>query len=381
MWSVRKYSLVDALFRTISVMATGADMHEQDFDSDWQKVFAATLRILGAALTAAFTAIVTNYLLRARLGGALEVRRLPDGGHVIICGLGNIGFRVVQELIQSETRVVAIERSGDNPFVTTARRLGAPVLVGDATVREVLRQAHAPTSRAVVAATTNDLVNLEIALLVRELNPQQRVVLCLADASLAESLREAASVRLSLSVPALAAPAFVAGLFGDRVLSVFLLQARLLAAIDLIIQPSDSSLAGQSVRAVSVDYRLVPVALFAPGGTLQHEPLEARLDAGWRLLAILALPDLERLLRREPQPGSWVVEVTALPDKARPRVTELLQVHRGVQAEAAVKLLDHAPVAVARNLTRGQAEDLLVRLRREEVEAVVRRQGNSEVAE
>src|SRR5262249_55582379 len=130
---VRKYTLVDAFFRTISVMATGADMHEQDFDSPWQKVFAAGLRIVGAALIAAFTAIVTNCLVRAQLGGALEVRRLPEGGHVVVCGLGSIGFRVVEELIGSEERVVVIERARDNPLISTARRLGSPVLIGDAT--------------------------------------------------------------------------------------------------------------------------------------------------------------------------------------------------------------------------------------------------------
>ena len=43
---------------------------------------------------------------------------------------------------------------------------------------------------------------LEIALLVREVNPQQRVVLRMADPHLAQTLREAANVRLALSTSA-----------------------------------------------------------------------------------------------------------------------------------------------------------------------------------
>src|SRR5262249_18717692 len=159
------------------------------------------LRIVGAALFAAFTAIVTNYLVRAQLGGALEVRRLPEGGHVVICGLGSIGFRVVEEVRGLDERVVVSERARGDRLVSRVRGLGAPVLLGDATVREVLRQAHSPSARAVIAATPSDLINLEIGLLARELNPGQRVVLCLADADLAQSLREAADIRLSLSVP------------------------------------------------------------------------------------------------------------------------------------------------------------------------------------
>src|SRR5262249_60018775 len=109
------------------------DRQEEELVEDWQKVFASVLRIAGAALMAAFTAIVTNYLLRARLGGALEVRRIPDSGHVVVCGLGNIGFRVVEELVKSSERVVVIEQARDSRFVATARRLTAAAVSGDAT--------------------------------------------------------------------------------------------------------------------------------------------------------------------------------------------------------------------------------------------------------
>src|SRR5262249_10529334 len=146
-WGVPQYRLAHSFFRTISLMATGSDMHGEELHADWLKSYAAVLRLVGAALTAAFTAIVTNYLLRARLGGALEVRRIPDGGHVVVCGMGNVGFRVIEELLSNDQRVVAIELSRDNRFIATARRLGVAVISGDATVAEVLRQAHVPNAR------------------------------------------------------------------------------------------------------------------------------------------------------------------------------------------------------------------------------------------
>src|SRR5262249_34974090 len=215
--------LARAFFRAISLMATGSDMHGEELTEDWQLVFASTLRIFGALLMAGFTAIMVNYLVRARLAGALEVRRIPDSGHVVVCGLGNIGFRVVEELVRYKERVVVIEKARDSRFVTTARRLGVPVLIGYATGSAVLHQARAEHSRAVVAATSDDLLNLEIALLVRELNPTQRVVIHLTDPSLAQTMREAANVRLALSIPSLAAPAFIAALFGDRAQSVLMI--------------------------------------------------------------------------------------------------------------------------------------------------------------
>ena len=360
-------SLSDSLFRTVSVIATGSDMHEEDLVRGWQKIFVSFLRIAGAALTAVFTAIITNYFLRARLGGALEVRRIPDAGHIVVCGLGNVGFRVVENLLEYEERVVVIEQQRDSRFLATARRLGVPVIIGDATVLAVLRQAHAATARAVVAATDNELANLEIGLLARELNPRQRVVLRLYDTNLAKTLREAANIRLALSIPTLAAPAFVAALFGDRVPTIFLVCGRLLAVEEITVHADDAGLIGQPVRAVAIDYNLLPVALTGGKGFSNSQPADLILRAGDRLTIIAALPDLERLMRREQAPAEWKVDVIAFPPPARPKLVQLLWERQSVTAHMAEERLNHLPLCLGNNLTRGQAEDLLVRLRRENV--------------
>src|SRR5205823_7710125 len=123
---------INAFYRTVSLIATGADLQGGQLPSEgWQRAFIASLRLVGMVLTAAFTAIFTNYLIRANLGGALAVRRIPDGGHVVVCGLGNIGFRTVEDLHQQREPVVVIERRADNAFIPTVRRLGVPVIVGD----------------------------------------------------------------------------------------------------------------------------------------------------------------------------------------------------------------------------------------------------------
>jgi len=366
---VERYKVIDALFRTVSIMATGASMYEQDVEySPGMKVFVASLRIVGAALIAAFTAIFTNYLLRARLGGALEVRRIPDGGHTIICGLGAIGYRVVEELLRYGESVVVIERDAGNRFVRAVRRLGAPVIIGDAGVAGVLHEAHAVTSRAVIAATDDDLTNLAITLLVREMHARHRVVLLLSDPELARLLREAADVRYALSVPMLAAPAFLASLFGDRVLTVFQVRGKLFTVIDLLIQPTDPFLE-HSVRAMSVDYRLQAVALMPAAGPPPQPLLAGRLRAGDRLLGIIALTDLEPLLRRQQPAASFAVEVLGVPLPARPWLAGLLRIQRGGTEEEALHALEKLPLRFAENLTRGQAEDLLARLLRERVDA------------
>jgi Trk K+ transport system NAD-binding subunit len=371
-FGVTKFSIPDAFLRTVSLLATGAALGEGDdyTDSPGIKVFVSILRIVGAALMAAFTAIVTNYLLRARLGGAFEVRRIPDGGHIIVCGLSTVGFRTVEELLRYDERVVVIECDSTNRFVPTARRLGAAVIIGDASVQEVLRQAHASKARAVVGATNNDMTNLEVVLLARELDPNIRVVPLLNDPQFAVMLRDAANVHLAMSVPMLAAPAFVAGLFGDRVASVFILRERVFAALDLVIQKGDP-FAGQAVRAIAVDYRLLPLSVLRPSGPSPSPLLPARLAEGDRLVGIIALTDLERLLWRQPSSAEFRVEVSAFPLPARGYLIGLVRTITGVGPEGAEKMVQALPLRLAENLTRGQAEDLLAQLVRERITARV----------
>ena len=267
--------------------------------------------------------------------------------------------------------VVVIEYSADSRFAATTRRLGVPVIFGDATVLEVLRQAHASKARAVVVATSNELANLEIALLARELNPKQRIVVRLADPYLAETLREGANVRLALSIPDLAAPAFVAAFFGDRVQSVFVVRGRMLAVVELLVQPEDPLLAEQVVHALAVDYRLLPLAKNDTKWERPEQALKHRLVAGDRLTVIAELGDLERLLRRERAPADQVVEVTGHKLTAQSVAAELVRTHRGIQVEGDA-LAQQFPFVVGEPISRGRAEVLAEELRREGMQVAVR---------
>jgi Trk K+ transport system NAD-binding subunit len=358
----------DGLYQTISVIFTGSDLGGNDYEG-WAKVFVSLLKMFGTVAVAAFTAIFTNYLIRARLGGVFEVRRIPDRGHVVVVGLGNVGYRVVEELDRLGERPVVVERKADNSFVPSCRRKRVPVLIGDATVRETLVQARAGAARAVIACTSADLANLEVALLVAELNEQQRVVVRLGDTVLAETARTAAGVKMALSIPELAAPAFVAGLLGDRVLSMFLVGGRMLAAVELTVQPDDAAFVGHSLRVLAVDYGVAPIAVSGPDGKARDVDAGYRLAAGDRFTVVATVPDLERITQRAAIPADWAVEVTAFPLTAREALALQARALRGLSAPEAEALVGAPPFLVAERQTRGQAEELVAVLQREKVTA------------
>jgi Trk K+ transport system NAD-binding subunit len=355
----------EGLYQTVSVVATGAEMHGEDKPS-WAKIFLSVLKLSGAALIAAFTAILTQYLIRAKLGGALETRWVPDGGHVVVCGLGNVGFRLVTELTAMGERVVAIDRAGDSPFTATVRRNGVPTFVGDATLVDVLKQVRAGDAKAVIAATSSELANLEIALLVREMNPNARVVVRLNDPEFAEALREAADIRLAMSIPALAAPAFAAALWGDRVHTLVTAAGRTLVVLEISIEPDEPFLVGRSLRAVSLDYRLLPVAF---AGRDLSTVRDHRLQVGDRVTVVAELPDMERFIRRAAVPATSSVVIDAYPPVAKESLVTLVRVKRNCSQEEAEAALTATPCTVASGLTRGEALELVEQVTREKATA------------
>ncbi|MCI0704290.1 MAG: NAD-binding protein [Planctomycetia bacterium] len=353
----------DGLYQTVNVVATGDELHGEN-RPEWAKIFLSILKLAGAALVAGFTAILTNYLIRARLGGALEVRRVPDGGHVVVCGLGNIGYRLVEELTAMGEKVVAIDKVTESPFMATVRRKGVPTFVGDATVPEVLRQARADSAKAVIAATSSELANIEIALLVREMNPKQRVVVRLIDPQFAEAVREAANITNAMSVSALAAPAFAAALYGDRVQTLITAADRTLVVVDFVVNDAEDYLNGRSLRALVLDYGLLPIAL-------NHRDLNDlrgyRLKVGDKLVAVTELHDLERLQRFQKPPANCRVVVEVFPVTAKEALIPLVRTIRHCSNEEADAALGTVPFVLSEGLTRGEAQELAEQLEREKV--------------
>lgn len=361
----------DGLYQTVSIVATGSDLHGEHQEA-WAKVFISILKILGAALLAIFTAICTQYFIRAKLGGAFEARRIPDSGHVVVCGLGNVGFRCIEELVRLGHQVVAIENVNDNPFAETVRRLGSAVIIGDATVPAVLKLARVASARAIIAATESELKNLEIGLLAVELNPKQRVVVRLTDPTFAEAARDAAGIKHAVSVPALAAPAFAAALYGDRVQTLIKVGGRTLCIVELSVQPNDPCLNEQTLLATMVDYRFLPIGISGkPPFANEGLPKALRLHAGDKLTIVAELKDLERLVRREPAIADCKVLVHSFPLSARDQLLTIVRTNRRCSSEEAETILGDLPFTLAEGISRGSAVELVALVSRDKVDAQI----------
>lgn len=279
-----------SLFRTLNIMVTSADLREQDYPAPWQHVFISLLKLSGLLLTATFTALLTNYLVRVRLRGVLAISRVPEAGHVVLCGLGTVGLRVLEALRKDGVAVVVLEKLEASRFLATARQLGASVLIGDATVAATLSRAHTAQARALIAATSNDLANIEIALIARELNPKLRVVLRLDDPAIADALRQTANIRYAHSISQMTAPAFVLPLFGDRILSLFWIKSVLHLVVEILVTSETTGLLGKSEDEIE---NYLACWVIIP----EHEKSK-KLVAGKHILIILPAEQVKLVLER-----------------------------------------------------------------------------------
>ncbi len=141
--------------------------------------------------------------------------------HFIVCGMGDIGYRVVELLHRLGETVVAITERALEERLQTAEAMGVRVLLGDARSERLLLEAGLQEAKGVIAATDRDLVNIEIAFDARRLRPDIPVVVRLFDQELARQLETALDLRRALGMSALAAPSFAAAAMGDAILASF----------------------------------------------------------------------------------------------------------------------------------------------------------------
>ncbi|MBV9860387.1 MAG: NAD-binding protein [Alphaproteobacteria bacterium] len=93
-------------------------------------------------------------------------------GHVIVCGLGEIGSQVVESFRDAKggklSDVVVVDLDGVTTNALTAERGGAIVIKGDAKNQTVLRVAGVMGARIVVLCAGDDATNVEIALEIKK---------------------------------------------------------------------------------------------------------------------------------------------------------------------------------------------------------------------
>ena len=172
---------LDALYSAVkTATAVGPRRHAEDGPS-WYEAFATATMLLAVVLLGVSSAGLVNRLLSRRLTTIVGRRALPRSGHVIVVGLGQVGFRMCLEMRRLGVPPVAIEQDPDAPQVHLAKAAGIPVVIGSGVDRGLLEGLRLTRAHAVAAVTSDDLVNIAVSVAALAIGPHVRIVLRAGD--------------------------------------------------------------------------------------------------------------------------------------------------------------------------------------------------------
>lgn len=208
-------SWIDSLYFVVTLMATvGFGDISLRSSTTLSKIIGILLMVASVTNTAVIFALITDSLVRHRLALSFGQKQVKLTGHVLVVGIGSVGFNVVEELKKRGEVVVVIDERSGGRYMPAVYAKRIPTVIGDAKQERVLRDAGLPRAKALLSVTNDDLTNLEIGLNAKLLNPELRVVLRIYDQVLAQSLDERLDIHFAFSMSSIAAG--VLGQFAEK---------------------------------------------------------------------------------------------------------------------------------------------------------------------
>lgn len=191
--------------------------------------------------------------------------------HVILCGLGKVGLRVLEQLLRLGENVVILEKNEECANLAQARKHGVPVMIGNGREAGIFDELNAKAAKSIILCTDDDLANMEMALDARKAKPNIRVVMRLFDQELADKVQDAFDIHLAFSTSEIAAPLFATSSSDRSILNAFYVGEELVTVAKIVVKP-DSGLVGRTIADVAHEHQLFVLSLIHDGDETLYPP-------------------------------------------------------------------------------------------------------------
>ena len=178
----RDVTFLQALYMTVITLSTvGYGEIVDTSHNPLLRIFNIFVLLFGVAIMIYVISVVTAFLVEGQLSDLFRRRKMEKQismltGHYIICGLGDTGRHVAEELQTTGTPFVVIESNEEVARKFCEGRHDLLYVIGDATDEAVLDHAGVGRARGLIAGLPADKDNLVITFLVRQKNPAIRIV-------------------------------------------------------------------------------------------------------------------------------------------------------------------------------------------------------------
>lgn len=189
-------SLVDCLYMSvITVASVGFSEVVDNAHRPELRVYTMVLILFGMAVHLYAVSVVTAFVVEGDLSHYFWRRRMTRkiesmNGHYIVCGAGETGMRIIEELIATRRDFVVID-SDDQAIEDVQKLKDIAIVKGLADDEEVLEAAGIRRASAAAIALKTDRDNLVATLSIRTLNPKIRIVVKELESGMASRFKRA----------------------------------------------------------------------------------------------------------------------------------------------------------------------------------------------
>jgi hypothetical protein len=176
--------------------------------SDTSKVVDIFMVLSSVAIVSLVFSLILDRIIKQRAQYAMGRKTYAYKNHIVVCGLGRLGYFIVEELLQRGEKIVIIESDEHSPNIAHFRAKNVDVYIGDARLPKVQQDVGVESCHALLSVTNDDYANLEIGLNARHFRPDVCLILRIFDESMAEIIREKFDINLTESMSFLAAQEF-----------------------------------------------------------------------------------------------------------------------------------------------------------------------------
>ncbi|MDF7806646.1 potassium channel protein [Pontiellaceae bacterium B12219] len=195
---IENWGWLDAFYMTVITVST-VGITEVHPLSNAGRLFTVVMIIGGVGVMAYCLTRLAEFMFQRSISNVLGRRAMTKKmscmkNHVIICGYGRTGSRVVTELQANRKAFVVIEENEE--LVKRMEELGIPHLIGDATDEDTLEEAHIGNAESLVAALDSDAENLFLTLTAVSLCSTVRVIARVHEPDNSRKFRKAGAARV-----------------------------------------------------------------------------------------------------------------------------------------------------------------------------------------
>ena len=296
-----EWQLLDAIYMTVITLTTVG--YGNMGMSDEGRIFTLFLLIGGFGVFTYSVTIATAFLIEGQLQSFFRQQKMIRTvdkllNHYIVCGLGDTGVHVLDEMLKAEVDFVGIEAEEERLIHLSDTR-DFLYLQGDATDDELLMRAGIERAQGLVTCLSRDQDNLFVVISARKLNPHLKIASKAVEDNSPGKLITAGADEVVLP-DHIGGLRLASGILHPQLVGFLesMTQNRQGAQFTESIIQKDSPLDGISLKAASIQEQtgLVVVAIQDSNGAfLYNPPGDKKMIAGDALLVIANQKQLQTL--------------------------------------------------------------------------------------